>query len=132
MEGGIKELSEYRIAKAEEDLHASEVMLKEGLFKVSINRSYYAIFHAMRSVTALAGFDSTKHSGVIAFFNQNYVKTGIFEKNVSKIIKGASLLREKSDYKDFYIASRQEAEEQLAKATEFVEIIRQYLNGLNQ
>ncbi|MFV0344249.1 MAG: HEPN domain-containing protein [Anaerocolumna sp.] len=52
MEGSIKELSSYRYSKALEDLSASEVMLKESLYKVSINRSYYAIFHAMRSITA--------------------------------------------------------------------------------
>lgn len=28
----------------------------------------YAIFHGLRSVTALAEFDSSKHSGVIVFF----------------------------------------------------------------
>ena len=48
------------------------------------NRSYYAIFHAIRSVNALDGFDSSKHSGVISHFNQEYVKTGMFEKNLPK------------------------------------------------
>ncbi len=70
MEGSIKELSVYRYSKALEDLTASEVMLKEALYKVSINRSYYAIFHAIRAITALAGYDSSKHSGIIAYFNQ--------------------------------------------------------------
>ena len=36
----------------------------------------------MRAVNALDGFDSSKHSGVIAHFNQNYVKEGIFPKNI--------------------------------------------------
>lgn len=87
MEGSIKELSAYRYSKALEDLTASEIMLKESLFKVSINRSYYAIFHAMRSITALSGYDSSKHSGIIAYFNQNLVKTGDFDKEASKIVK---------------------------------------------
>lgn len=50
-----------------------------------------------RSLTALDDFDSSKHSGVIAYFNQNYVKTGIFDKGTSKIIKSASIMREQSD-----------------------------------
>jgi hypothetical protein len=127
MEGSIKELSAFRFSKALEDITASEVMLKESLYKVSINRSYYAIFHAMRAITALSGYDSSKHSGIIAFFNQNIVKTGDFDKEASKIVKKASFLREKSDYEDFYIASRQEAEEQLKDAKIFLSKVDEYL-----
>ena len=57
---------------------------------------------AMRSITVLSGCDSSKHSGIIAYFNQNLVKTGDFDKEASKIVKKASFLREKSDYEDGY------------------------------
>lgn len=127
MEGSIKELSAYRYSKALEDITASEVMLKESLYKISINRSYYAIFHAMRAITALSGYDSSKHSGIIAYFNQNIVKTGDIDKEASKIVKKASFLREKSDYEDFYIASKQEAEEQLKDAKIFLSKVDEYL-----
>lgn len=131
MGGSVKELSAYRYAKALEDITASEVMLKESLYKVSINRSYYAIFHAMRAITALSGYDSSKHSGIIAYFNQNIVKAGDFDKEVSKIVKKASFLREKSDYQDFYIASKQEAEEQLKDAKKFLAKVDEYLRKNN-
>lgn len=131
MEGSVKELSAYRYEKALEDITASEVMLKESLYKVSINRSYYAIFHAMRAITALSGYDSSKHSGIIAYFNQNIVKTGDFDKETSKIVKKASFLREKSDYQDFYIASKQEAEEQLKDAKIFLSKVDEYLKNNN-
>lgn len=127
MEGSVKELAIYRYSKAKEDISASEVMLKESLYKVSINHSYYAIFHAMRAITALKGYDSSKHSGIISYFNQNFVKSGVFDKDVSKIIKKASFLREKSDYEDFYIASRKDAVEQLDEAKVFLSIIEEYL-----
>ncbi len=127
MEGSIKELSSYRYSKALEDITASEVMLKESLYKVSINRSYYAIFHAMRAIIALSGYDSSKHSGIIAYFNQNFVKNGDFDKDASKIVKKASYLREKSDYEDFYIASKQEAEEQLKDEKIFLSKVDEYL-----
>ena len=127
MEGSIKELAAYRYSKALEDIIASEITLQETLYKVSINRSYYAIFHAMRSITALVGYDSSKHSGIIAYFNQNFVKTGEFDKESSKIVKNASFLREKSDYEDFYIASKQEAEKQLEDAKIFLAKVEEYL-----
>ncbi len=127
MEGSIKELSAYRYAKALEDLKASELMLEESLYKVSINRSYYAIFHAMRAVTALRGYDSSKHSGIIAFFNQNFVKTGDFDKELSRIVKSASFLREKSDYEDFFIVTKENAKKQWEDANTFVARIEEYL-----
>ena len=49
-----------------------------------INRAYYSIFYAIKAVNALDRFDSSKHSDVIAHFNQEYVKNGIFPKDLSK------------------------------------------------
>ena len=127
MEGSVKELAVYRYEKAIEDLDTARMNHKNFMYKASINRSYYAMFHGMRSVTILDGFDSSKHSGIIAFFNQTYIKSGIFDKNISRIIAGASRLREKSDYTDFYIASKQDSADQLSKAEEFLKVIYEYL-----
>lgn len=128
MAGSLKELAEYRLAKAREMLAASEGNLGIGEYKTSLNRSYYAVFHAMRSANALKNFDSSKHSGVIAFFMKEYLKTGILDRNLAAIIKESSLCREKSDYDDFYIAGHIEAEEQLKNAKVFVEKIEEFMN----
>lgn len=129
MEGSLKELSKYRFEKAYEDLDTAIMNHKNLMYKASINRSYYSIFHAMRAVTILEGYDSSKHSGIIAFFNQTYIKTGVFDKNISKVIASASKLREKSDYVDFYIASKQESQEQIEKAEDFLKVIEEYLRN---
>ena len=128
MEGRIKELAGYRLARAKEMLNASEENLKIHQFKTSLNRSYYAIFHAMRAINCLDGYDSSKHSGVIAHFNQYYVKEGKMPRELSVIIKESSFLREKSDYDVFYIASGKDAEQQLRVALNFVEQIEEYIN----
>lgn len=128
MEGKVKELSRYRYEMSVEAINDAKIMYENGRYKNALNRAYYAIFHAMRSVNALAGFDSSKHSGVIAFFNQNYVKTEIFSKELSKMIRLASENREKADYLDFFIASKEETEKQIARAEKFMESIATYLN----
>lgn len=87
MEGSLRELAGYRMERAREMLDAAKDNLEIGQFKTSLNRSYYAIFHAMRAANILKGFDSSKHSGVIAFFNKEYLKEGILERNLSIIIK---------------------------------------------
>lgn len=127
MEGSLKELAGYRMERANEMLEAAKKNLEIGQYKTSLNRSYYAIFHAMRAANILKGFDSSKHSGVIAYFNREYLKSGILEKNLSVIIKNSAFLREKSDYDDFFIASRKDAEKQLEDANTFVTSIEQFL-----
>ena len=127
MEGSLKELAGYRMERAREMLDAAEGNLKIGQFKTSLNRSYYAIFHAMRAVNILKGFDSSKHSGVIAFFNKEYLKEEILDRNLSVIVKNSAFLREKSDYDDFYIASKTEAEKQLDDARVYLGKIEEYL-----
>ena len=127
MEGSLKELAGYRMERAREMLDAAEGNLKIGQFKTSLNRSYYAIFHAMRAVNILKGFDSSKYSGVIAFFNKEYLKEEILDRSLSVIVKNSAFLREKSDYDDFYIASKTEAEKQLDDARIFLGKIEEYL-----
>ena len=130
MEGSLKELAGYRMDRAKEMLVAARENLEIGQYKTSLNRSYYAIFHAMRAMNILKGFDSSKHSGVIAFFNNEYLKENILDRNLSIVIKNSAFLREKSDYDDFYIASKQEAEKQLEEAERFLDAVEIAMNKM--
>lgn len=127
MESSMIQLSQYRFSRAKEVLRDAETLLNQDSFASSVNRSYYAIFHALRAVTALDGFDSSKHSGVIAYINREYVKTGIFEKRLSKILDTAFRLREKADYDDFFVISIDAAKEQLLKAEEVICMVQPFL-----
>ena len=109
-------------------LEAAKENLKIGQYKTALNRSYYAVFHAMRAANILRGFDSSKHSGVIAFFTKEFLKTEYMDRKLSFIIKSSSLLREKSDYDDFFIASRTEAEKQVENAGLFVAEVERFIN----
>lgn len=128
MDGSVKELSRYRFETGQEALSDARLMYENGRYKNALNRAYYAIFHTIRAVNALTGFDSSKHSGVIAYFNQNYVKNETFPRELSKLIRLASENREKADYLDFFIASREEAEKQIRRAEQFLEYIEKYLH----
>ena len=127
MSNDLIELSKYRIEKSKEDLEASKVAFEHNQLKNSLNRSYYSVFHAMRAVHALDGFDSKKHSGVIAYFTQNYLKTEVLERSLYLIIDKLSKMRNQSDYDDFYIVSREETEKQLKNAEIFNGVIEGYL-----
>lgn len=130
MESSVRDLARYRYNCSVEALEDAKIMYENGRYKNALNRAYYAIFHAIRAVNALNGYDSSKHSGVIAYFNQNFVKNEIFSKDASKIIKKAYESRERADYLDFYIASKEEAMEQIERAEKLQSWIEKYLEGL--
>ena len=127
MGGSVTDLSKYRLARAREDLKTAKDNLREGSFRASVNRSYYAVFHSLRAITALDGFDSGKHSGIIAYINQNYVKTGVFDRAFSKLLDSTFRLREKADYEDFYMISAEDALRQIGKAESVISTVEQYV-----
>lgn len=127
MESNISLLVSYRLEKAERNLNLAKELFINEAYSFALNRAYYAAFDAIRAVNALDGFDSSKHSGVIAHFNQNHVKTGHFEPGASTIIKRASMLREKSDYEDFFEADRNDVEETIEEVQVFIDSVRDYL-----
>jgi uncharacterized protein (UPF0332 family) len=107
------DLARHRLDVARECLRDAEQSISFGSFAASANRSYYCVFHAMRAVLALDGFDSKKHSGIISEFQRCYIKKGIFPTRFSSLITSAFNLRNKSDYEDFYIASKEEVQHQI-------------------
>lgn len=121
-------LSKIRLEIAKERIMFADDILALGDYKTVANRSYYAIFSAMRAVLALDGFDSKKHSGVIAEFRKEYLKTEFLPKELSFIIDALVEIRQGSDYDDFYIVSKEEVEEQLENAKIFVKEVEKFLS----
>ncbi|MCP5107786.1 MAG: HEPN domain-containing protein [bacterium] len=122
-----RELSKFRLEKAEQNLKAAKLLFKDSLLSESINRSYYCIFHSARALIAYDKFDSRKHSAIIAYFNKNYIKPGKVEKEYSKIISKAFKIRTDSDYKDFYLVTKDETKEQLENAERFLLKVKEYI-----
>lgn len=120
-------LVNYRLDNAKEKLESAKLLLDGGKYRDSIGRSYYAIFTAVRAVLANDKVDFSKHSGVIAYFQKEYIKTGKFDVKYSRYLQTAFQIRNSCDYDDFFIASKQDAEEQYSRAMEFYEEIHKYL-----
>ena len=123
------DLARYRLEKAINCIEVAKLNLDNNYLADSANRSYYAIFHAARAVLALDGVDRKRHSGVISYFLENYIKTKIFDIELSRIIQDAFDIRQDSDYEDFYIISRDDAAEQLQNAEKFCDVIKNYINS---
>lgn len=121
------ELSKRRLEVAHERMKTAGILLDAGDYKAVANRLYYAVFSAMRAVLALDGFDSKKYSGIISRFRQSYIKTGTFSTEMSKIIDDLEVIREDSDYDDFFIISKEDVMIQSQRAKFFVNEVERYL-----
>ena len=108
-----KALSEAKFDHAKECLDAAKSLLASSNYKSAANRSYYAIFHAMRAVLAFDEIDMKHHSGVISEFRKLYIKTNIFDIKLSQIISVLFDIRTESNYDDFFIISKSEVQEQI-------------------
>lgn len=66
----------------------------------------------------------------LAYFNQNYVKTEIFPRQMGRRIIMASKVREDSDYDEKYEPSLEATVLQIDTAKELIELVEKYLNDL--
>jgi uncharacterized protein (UPF0332 family) len=110
------DLSDYRLNKARELADEAKLLFDNRRYDGCVNRSYYAIFSAVRSLLALVGLDSRKHSGIISYFDRD----GIFDREFSRIVHNSFDVRQASDYQDFYIISEAQARAQLEGCMRFI------------
>jgi len=123
------DISKARISHSEDCLREAKLLLNADEYKGAANRAYYAAFHSLRAVLILDEFDSKKHSGIIAKFRENYLKTGLFNKEISDFISSLFRVRSASDYDDFYVVSKNEASSQVEKAEQIILQIKIYLGN---
>jgi len=119
-------IANYRLERANELLNLADKLIQDDIL-TSANRLYYAVFNIMRSVLALNCIDFKKHSGVIAYFRENYLKANIFDKKYSNLIGKTEYIRNKSDYEDFFVIKKSEVTIYLTEAKEFHKEVSKYI-----
>ncbi len=127
--GTKKDLVLYRIENAKSDVNSAKILLEAKEYKGANNRAYYGIYHAISAIHALDERAYKRHKDALGNFNKDYVKTEIFPRSLGKRIAEAEEIRHASDYDDFYIATREEAQEQIATAEELIELVERYAKG---
>jgi uncharacterized protein (UPF0332 family) len=91
-----------------------------GHLRDAINRGYYAMFYAGLALLASRMLGTSKHSGVIGLFGEHFIKTGQFSPEAGRHLRSAFDLRQKSDYREDFDPTREQAEEVVAHAEAFL------------
>ncbi len=125
--GTFSDIAKYKIERAKDELDTAKIVLEAQKYKAANNRVYYACFHAITAVLALEPIAFKKHKDTLAYFNKNYVRTEIFPREIGRKISKLEIIRHKSDYDDFYLASKEEAVEQVTTAETLIDMIEKYV-----
>lgn len=123
-----KALIEYRLTQARDSIREADVLSQSGMSRRSVmNRLYYAMFYAVLALLQEKEMGTSKHSGAIALFDQEYVKTGTFPKEMSKTLHRAFELRQKGDYMEETEVTAEDVAEIRPVVEQFVECAERFL-----
>ncbi len=125
-EQNILKLCGYRFQQSEEALSEAELLLEAGHYRGALNRSYYAMFYSLQALVVKNRLKVSKHSGVISYFDREYVKKGLIDKKFSKWLHRLFDLRQDADYGDMYMPSENQCRQSVEQSRAFVREIRTY------
>lgn len=101
MKSELAELIKYRLKKSGETLNDAKIMLERASLSSTLNRIYYAMFYAVNGLLLSKNFSSSKHSGVRALLNKEFVNKGLVDRELGKFYSKIFEERQEGDYKDF-------------------------------
>ncbi len=122
------ELARYRLKQAEESIDEAAFLLQGKKSPRSvINRAYYAMFYAVLALLIFEPYASSKHSGVLGYFNRRFVKPGIFPEEMGRVINKAFDLRQRGDYREYEEMSYELVRPFVDQSRIFVQGVKDYL-----
>ncbi len=123
-------LIRYRMEQSHETLREASLLLKQSAFRGAVNRSYYAMFYSVLALLATRQLGTSKHAGALSLFDREFVKTGIFPKELSKWLRIAFDRRQTYDYGEFTAIDEVVPEKTLDNADAFVSAVEAHLRSL--
>jgi uncharacterized protein (UPF0332 family) len=117
-----------RMKQARETLGEAETLFEQNYWRGTINRAYYAMFYAVLALAADKGVVVTKHTQAISFLDKEFVKKGVFPKEISRALHVGFDERQTNDYGEIWNIEDTEAKNTLKEAKSFVKTIEEYLN----
>jgi len=126
-----KELLNAYINVSKDKIESAEILFKHKKYDDAISRAYYAVFHCAQALLQSIGVKAESHSGVRQLFGLHFIKEGRLNKKFGKYLKNLKDERENGDYGIFTLIDREDAQEAIKKAREFITETEKYLKEKN-
>lgn len=108
------------LAKARRSVRAAERLLGDGDFDFAVSRAYYGMFYIAQALLLTREVRRSKHSGVLAAFQEQFVKTGEIPARFFYLLRNGFEDRAEGDY-GFAEIDRSQAEAAVEAARQFVD-----------
>ena len=116
----LEEVQTY-LKLAEEKLVVARDLLRLGHYRDVVAKAYYTMFYAAKAALLTAGAGGVRrHTGVVSFFAQYFVKTGKIDRRYSTILTRALSERIAADYQIEFEATEDLARQSIADAEMFL------------
>ncbi len=115
------------LIKADEALNEVQKAIDTESLSSAQNRIYYSIFYSVMALGYSRDFVTSKHSQLLGWFNQTFVKEKIFDKKFGEIYKTAYENRMRSDYTYTYKPEKEKIINAFSNAKSFVEATRNFI-----
>ncbi|MCI5161557.1 MAG: HEPN domain-containing protein [Candidatus Electrothrix sp. AX5] len=122
-----EDIVRYRLERAEETYQEALLMYREKHWNTCANRLYYACFYAVSALLQQHDFLSGKHSGVKAFFNRYFIKTGVIDKEFGRLYSRLFDARQEGDYIDFVRYAVDDIEPWIEKVRLFIDMVTEVI-----
>ena len=128
MDSKIKELCSYRQEKASSHIASAEALLKKELYNDSIILSCFSVFDAVNALNGLNNLTPKNHNEIFDTFYNAYIENKVFDTRIGELLQKAHGMYEKIIFEDMHIATKEEAETQLADAKLLYTLVRNYID----
>ena len=126
----LEDLLRFRLEQAYETLREAEILLDGAALRGTVNRAYYAMFYALLALLATKRLGTSKHSGAISLFDREFVKSGLFPRELSRALHLAFERRQSHDYGEMVPITPEIAQETVDDARTFVGAVETYLRSM--
>jgi len=123
-----RDLALHRLQQAEESLDEAKYLFNGHKSPRSvINRAYYAMFYSILALLIFEPYSSSKHSGVLSYFNRQFIKSGQFSEDLGRAVNKAFDLRQRGDYREQIVLTHEQVAPFLDWTRKFVDSVKKYL-----
>lgn len=126
--GVMRTESKKLLRRAHRSLESSRHSLEADFVNEAISSAYYAVFHAATAAINEEGLAARSHRGTHHLFHQTYVATGRAAGDLGGLAKRLEEQRREADYAVEPGFSHSDAEQAIAQAEHFVEMVEGALN----
>jgi uncharacterized protein (UPF0332 family) len=126
-----KELIKFRVERCDCTIDEAKIAIDLNKLHLAYNRIYYSIYYIVSALSLKSNFATSKHSGLLAWFNKEFINTDIVSKDFGKIYYKAFENRQESDYEDLITYNIEDVKSDYENMLKFVNEVKKLVVDKN-